>query len=920
MLVKIFNRGNGAGKGPVQYCISEKVPLLDPDTGKKTGKFLIRKPIPFIVKGDADRTTMLIDSSENRWKYTSGVIAFADTDNPSESEQLAVIESFEKSFYAGLEPDQFDVLWTRHVHEGNVELHFVMPRLELTTGKALNIAPPGYETMMSAWRDTWNYSKAWASPDEPERAQLFKQTDHVLKIDKSNVRNGLSKSADPKRLIGEYLVTCIEAGTVKNRSDVVAMLIEAGLEINRQGTDYISVRPEPGAKPIRLKGVLYDERFETSFERSAAIRAELGISSEFGGPAESQDTGAGWRNPDADRVRVTEASAKLARFVAARTKYNAGHYRPRGQADRADVNRDSAASHSRDDRAGEPNNGGVDVGSGADSAAERRDQPDVRSYEQYSQNSFGTDNVSNQNTAVRPDERSAGPDKTSALDAQNSDTRDDLGSSGRLPDSVRRDLRMDDIPTVSATPKRSASSAESGRHSAENRPVDVAVLRVAGGPEGLRAAAAVKKPSWYDTIQIKIRGLYDRVRDAVIDRISAAFDAIRAGHETLVRSEFSHAGAASNLEQSVAENDIALGRAEQTEQRLVVVAAESHERIKRGIIMIQQRQGDELSLFKTQINLVEYAESVGYEIDARESSKSSSILRRDDDKIIVATDADGHGVYFSVRDDSDHGSIIDFVQKRTGLNLGQVRKALRPWVGGSPVTYTPKAPAPQRSKPAPTGADRRQVLAVWSKMQPTNGNHAYLTIEREIEPAIQADPRFVGMVRKDARGNAAFPHYDESGITGYELKNQAFTGFAAGGEKSLWHSSNVHTAPRLVIVESAIDALSHAELMHDTDAAYISVGGSMSDKQRDLLAQAIKNLQARGGKLIVATDSDPAGETLAQQIAALVPGISAQRQAPTRKDWNDDLKEKSLQSRLQHAKAGVRQARSRSAKDIGHGM
>lgn len=305
--------------------------------------------------------------------------------------------------------------------------------------------------------------------------------------------------------------------------------------------------------------------------------------------------------------------------------------------------------------------------------------------------------------------------------------------------------------------------------------------------------------------------------------------------------------------------------------------------------MIQQNQGDELERFKTAINLVDFAVSVGYEIDTRESSKASVVLRRADDKIIVATDADGHGIYFSVRDDSDHGSIIDFVQKRDGLNLGQVRKILRPWVVGSPATYSPKAPAAMRRRPQPTTGDRRQALAVWSKMASTQGNHAYLTTEREIEPATQADPRFVRAVRIDSRGNAVFPHYDEIGITGYELKNKGFTGFASGGEKSLWHSANIDTATRLVIVESAIDALSHAEIMQDADAAYISVGGAMSDKQIVLLTQFIKDMQVRAGTLIVATDNDTAGEVLAAQIVALVPGAKTERQAPSRKDWNDAL-------------------------------
>ena len=43
------------------------------------------------------------------------------------------------------------------------------------------------------------------------------------------------------------------------------------------------------------------------------------------------------------------------------------------------------------------------------------------------------------------------------------------------------------------------------------------------------------------------------------------------------------------------------------------------------------------------------------------------------DKIVVKRGCDSHYVYFLVRDDSDHGTIIDFVQHRLGLNFGALR-------------------------------------------------------------------------------------------------------------------------------------------------------------------------------------------------------------------------------------------------------
>ena len=97
---------------------------------------------------------------------------------------------------------------------------------------------------------------------------------------------------------------------------------------------------------------------------------------------------------------------------------------------------------------------------------------------------------------------------------------------------------------------------------------------------------------------------------------------------------------------------------------------------------------DELETFKTSINLTAYAAGQGYQLDRKESSRSSVVMRHPDgDKIIIARNQSGHWVYFSVKDEADNGSIVDFIQNRTGQNLGQVRQALRAWRGnGLPVT------------------------------------------------------------------------------------------------------------------------------------------------------------------------------------------------------------------------------------------
>ena len=58
----------------------------------------------------------------------------------------------------------------------------------------------------------------------------------------------------------------------------------------------------------------------------------------------------------------------------------------------------------------------------------------------------------------------------------------------------------------------------------------------------------------------------------------------------------------------------------------------------------------------------------------------STALRRGAD-MIVKRKGNGHYVFFSVRDDADNGTIVDFLQRRQHLSLGAVRQILRPWIG-----------------------------------------------------------------------------------------------------------------------------------------------------------------------------------------------------------------------------------------------
>ena len=159
---------------------------------------------------------------------------------------------------------------------------------------------------------------------------------------------------------------------------------------------------------------------------------------------------------------------------------------------------------------------------------------------------------------------------------------------------------------------------------------------------------------------------------------------------------------------------------------------------------------DELERFKTAINLTEYAASQGYQLDKRASSRNSVVMRHPaGDKIVIARGEDQHWIYFSVRDDSDNGIIIDFIQHRRRCSLGDVRRELRPWIGGAVARPAPELYVPEV---VPVSRDRAGVIRALAAMKPLV-THRYLEEERAIPRELLANPRFAGRVLVDARSN-----------------------------------------------------------------------------------------------------------------------------------------------------------------------
>lgn len=246
MIVKMFKRGAGGGSGPVNYLLGKE--------RNREGATLLR--------GDPDQIKALIDSSKYAQKYTSGVLSFEEKDIPEATKQR-LMDSFERALLPALDKDQYSVLWVEHRDKGRLELNFVVPNLELQTGKRLQVyfhAQDRYR--MRDWQTIQNIENDFKDPDDPLKRQLI------------TLPNNLPENRKEAQLaITHGLKELVDIGEINSRSDVVKALTDAGFTVARETKSSISIAAPDGGKNIRLTGALYEREF--SLGHGASLESEI---------------------------------------------------------------------------------------------------------------------------------------------------------------------------------------------------------------------------------------------------------------------------------------------------------------------------------------------------------------------------------------------------------------------------------------------------------------------------------------------------------------------------------------------------------------------------------------------------------------------------------------------------------------------
>jgi hypothetical protein len=296
-----------------------------------------------------------------------------------------------------------------------------------------------------------------------------------------------------------------------------------------------------------------------------------------------------------------------------------------------------------------------------------------------------------------------------------------------------------------------------------------------------------------------------------------------------------------------------------------------------------QRAALSLDELKCLVPLDRFAGIHGWVLDVSGGMGGRHFQMRHPDRtreIVVSRRDNGQWCYFR-REDGSGGSIIDFTQKELGWgDLGEVRNRLTQALGES-------LPEPERKRFAsfPIAQSRGSEIT-----ENSTGSDAAHYIQTTRGLSAETLNHFTGSWLSDDRGNAIFPH-TEAGGCGAEIRGPDYKGFSAGGTKGLW----VHIpeqCSKLVVCESAIDAMSHAQFHGlPVETGYLSLAGGHAPSIFDAIVEFARRL---GALILAAFDRDNRGEgeSFRLRMYAQDSPVEVLRDAPPEgcKDWNEALR------------------------------
>ena len=303
MHIKFTKHGKGCPRKAVGYLLAEKDAKGD------------LRPDIQTLRGDAQTFVAITESLDFDYRYSSAVIAWSKQDNPTDAQIQETLDQFEKHAFADLDPTRYHMNAVLHVaQDGSKHVHVLVPRVDLGTGKSLNIAPPGHEKYFDKLRDYLNEKYTWSKPDDlailKADVQLPHHT-HSQRLAAIEINFAGKTKPEKKELLNKIVAQRINAGVIQDRNDVVQTLAEYGI-ITRNAKDTISVKLHGDKTAVKLGGEFYKDGFNVTAYAENRARAEADQSAS--------------RANEVDTKRVNELYNKLQRATESRARFFADRY------------------------------------------------------------------------------------------------------------------------------------------------------------------------------------------------------------------------------------------------------------------------------------------------------------------------------------------------------------------------------------------------------------------------------------------------------------------------------------------------------------------------------------------------------------------------------------------------------------------
>lgn len=236
MLVKFLPTYTGGGLGSINYLLNER-------KAAGTAK---------VVKGDENLTRAIIKGIDFKQKTCFGVLSFEEKhDFLTEEQKLKIIKDFERALLGDYMLERTNRLWVEHSDkDGRLELNFLIPKIDLVTGKSFNPYFDKYDqSRIDLFKRIVNDEYNLSSPDDPAREQ-------TISGNKKNIGHYQNLEELDKKLHD-----LAKEGYIKNRDHMIELLMQSGIEVTRSTKKSITVVLPNQKTKNRLKGGIYDANF-----------------------------------------------------------------------------------------------------------------------------------------------------------------------------------------------------------------------------------------------------------------------------------------------------------------------------------------------------------------------------------------------------------------------------------------------------------------------------------------------------------------------------------------------------------------------------------------------------------------------------------------------------------------------------------